>query len=73
LNADSYNLAYGHPSDYTSRDPEPGADTALQATGTPLLDAVPSCAALPAALLAVHGMRVGRGGFGAGVSVSFVS
>jgi hypothetical protein len=42
LNADSYNLAYGHPSDYTSRDPEPGADTALQATGTPLSDAVPS-------------------------------
>jgi hypothetical protein len=73
MNADNYNPAYDHPSDYTSHDPEPGADTALQATDTPLSDAVLSYAALPAALLAVRGMRVERGGFAAGVSVSIVS
>ena len=73
LNADSYNLAYDRPSDCTSHDPGPGADTALQATDTPLSDAVPFYAALPAALLAVRGMRVGRGGFAAGVSTAMVS
>ncbi len=73
MNADNYNLAYGHPSDYTSRDPEPGAGTALQATGTPLSDAVPFYAALLAALLAVRGRRVERGGFEVGVSGFSVS
>jgi hypothetical protein len=73
LNSDSYNPVYDHPSDYTSHDPEPGADTALPVTDTPLSDAVPFYAALPAALLAVRGRRVERGGFAAGVSVFFVS
>lgn len=72
MNADNYNPVYD-PSDYTSHDPELSADTALQATDTPLSDAVPFYAALPAALLAVRGMRVERGGSAAGVSVSIVS
>ncbi len=73
MNAGNYNLAYDHPSDYTSHDPEPSAGTALQATDTPLSDAVPFYGALLAALLVVRGMRVGRGGFAVGVSVSIVS
>ena len=66
---DKYNLAYVHPFDYIFRDPELTADTDARDSDILLLGAALFCAALLAALLAVRGRRVGRGGFGVGVSV----